>query len=200
MPPFRAMFAAFALLSLAACTTEFDAATQASGLGDFRLDRLVVIADDATMGPLSRRTTDEALEIAVTEAFQTRFSRFQGDNTYSLGIKVQAYVLAQPGIPILLAPRSMLLLSVNVYNDVPVRLNPETKNLTVFEDAGGDTVIGSAYTQTKEEQLAEIASNAAIEIEVWLRENEEWFGGKAARPEENGAVSPVPDLPAKTGS
>ena len=51
----------------------------------------------------------------------------------------------------------------------------------VFEDAGGDQVVGSGYTQTADEQLEELASNAAIEIERWLRDNESWFGGRRAR-------------------
>lgn len=180
---FRTLFGLGAVLALSSCTTELDSETQASALGDFRLDRVVVIANDPSMGALSRSISDEALELAVNEALEARFRRFEGDKTYSIGVKIQGYVLAAPGIPILLAPRSLLGISVNVYNDVPARLNVKTKNMTIFEDAGGDTVVGSGYTQSKEEQLAELAKNAAIEIELWLRENEGWFGGKAARPE-----------------
>ncbi|OSP55116.1 hypothetical protein [Pseudoruegeria sp. SK021] len=199
----RAVCAAFALaavVGLSACTTELDSATQASGLGNFRLDRVVVVSDDPTRGPLSRDIEDAALKAAVTDAVTARFGRFKGDETYSLGIKVQAFVLAYPGVPILLAPRSMLLLSVNVYNDVPVRLNPETLNLTVFEDAGGDTVMGSGYTQSAEQQLLEVADNAAIEIELWLRKNENWFGGARSRPERSGDAVAAPATATKTGS
>lgn len=174
--------ALLALAALAACTTELDQATQASGIGDFKLDRLVVIADGAQIGALSRRATDADLENAVAAALEPRFRRFDGAGSYSIGVKVQGYVLAQPGIPVLLAPRSLLLLSVNVYDDRPARLNRKPRNMTVFEDAGGDTVVGSGYTQSAEQQLTEMAENAAVEIEKWLRENERWFGGRKARP------------------
>lgn len=186
----RHLFAGFALaalLTLAACTSELDSETQASGLGDFRLDRVVVVVEDPTAGAFSRSIDDAPMKAAVTDAIQARFSRFEGDKTYSIGIKVQGYVLAAPGIPVLLAPRSTLLLSVNVYNDIPARINKKPFNLTVFEDAGSDTVIGSGYTQTKEEQLAELANNAGIEIERWLRKNEGWFGGARSRPERKAA-------------
>lgn len=182
---FRALCVFLTAGFLAGCTTELDTATQDSGIGDFRLDRLVIIADDATQGPVSRPIEDEKLEIAMTKAMEERFGRFQGDNTYSFGIKVHGYVLSGAAIPVLFAPRSMLLMTINVYDDVPKRINPEPRKLTVFEDAGGDTVVGSGYTQTADEQLAELSENAAIEIERWLRENERWFNGPRARPESN---------------
>jgi hypothetical protein len=179
----------FALALLSACTSDIDPSVERSGLGDFNLDRLVVIVDDPTSSIVSRSASDDQLRKAVTDAVDARLRRFQGDGSYSIGIKVQGYVLAPPGIPVLFAPRSTLFLSVNAYDDVPSRLNVDTRNLTIWEDAGGDTVIGSGYSQTAQEQLDEMASNAAIEIELWLRENEDWFGGPSARPE-NRANSP----------
>ncbi|MGB0661421.1 MAG: hypothetical protein ACPGNV_14755 [Mangrovicoccus sp.] len=163
------------LCALAACTTAIDEEIAAQNIGSFSLDRLVVISNAPIQGALSRDAEDEALKIAVTEAVQAQLGRFDGPSKYSIGIKVQGYVLAQPGIPVLLAPRSTLLLSVNVYDSVPQRLNAKPKNLTIFEDAGADTVVGSGYTQSAAQQLKELAENAAIEIELWLRENPQWF-------------------------
>lgn len=180
-------FLLIALLGLAACTSPLDPEVQRSGLGDFRLQHLVVIVDEPIKGPVSRSATDAQLKNAVTDAVGTRFRRFAGDTPFSIGIKVQGYVLAPRAVPILFAPRSHLFLSVNAYDGAQQRLNTDTLNLTVNERAGGDTVIGSGYTQTAAEQLEELADNAAIEIERWLRENEDWFGGAAARPENRSA-------------
>ncbi|MCA8881622.1 MAG: hypothetical protein KDA73_17095 [Rhodobacteraceae bacterium] len=174
---------------LAGCTQEMDSATTASAIGDFRLDRLVVIADDPISGPVSRRVSDAELKAALTKAVDSRLRRFRGTGEYSIGIKVAGYVLAPRGVP-LLTPKSQLFLNVFAYDATPARLNPEPLQLVVNERAGGDAVVGSGYSQTAEEQLAELAENAAIEIERWLRKNEAWFGGRRAR-----GAAPLP-LPA----
>lgn len=166
-------------LLLAACTTELNPRVASSPVGDFRLDRVVVIVEEPTVGALSRRVDNDTLKSTVSQALEERFARFDGETTFAIGAKAQGYVLAQPGIPVVFSPRSMLFLSVNVYYVDPegqaFRLNDEPNNLTVFEDAGGDTFVGSGYTQSAEEQLEELASNAAIEIEKWMRSNAEWF-------------------------
>jgi len=185
-----------ALLGLAACTAPLDPEVESSALGDFRLQHLVVIVDDPIKGPVSRSATDAQLKAAVTDAVGARFRRFAGDTPYSIGIKVQGYVLAPRAVPVLFAPRSHLFLSVNAYDGDQQRLNVETLNLTVNERAGGDTVIGSGYSQTAAEQLDELAANAAIEIERWLRANEDWFGGLQARPENRASAGPAAENPA----
>mgnify|MGYP001235193579 CR=1 FL=1 len=167
-------------LGLLGCTSALDPAVQASPLGDFRLKHLVVIVDEPVQGALSRDLPDEVVKTAVTEAMATRFGRFEGKGEFSIGIKVAGYVLAQPGIPVLIAPRSMLLLNVAVFDIDQKRINPEWKRMTVFEDAGGDTVLGSGYTQSAQEQVVELSKNAAIEIEKWMRENPDWFVARPA--------------------
>lgn len=191
----RLLFA-LAALFLSSCTTELDEVTRASSLGDFRLQHLVVIVDEPIKGVVSRTVTDAQLKTAVTDAVAERFERFSGDTPFSIGIKVQGYVLSPRAVPILFAPRSQLFLSVNAYDGAQQRLNADTRNLVVNERAGGDTVIGSGYSQTADEQLVELAYNAAIEIERWLRENEDWFGGAAARPENRATSSPDAENPA----
>lgn len=202
--PFRTpphlLFVAAAALSLAGCTREMDEATAGTAIGDFRLDRLVVIVDNPITGPVTRTLPDATVQAAVTEAVDERLRRFQGTGSYSIGIKVAGYVLAPPGIPVLFAPRSTLFLSVNAYDDVPSRLHPEPKNMTIFEDAGGDTVVGSGYTQTADEQLVELAENAAVQIERWLRENESWFGGRRARGAPPLPLPVPPPEPAASGT
>lgn len=168
--------------SLLGCTTALSPDIEAAPLGNFSLTRLQVRVEDPVIGGLSRRAEDEVMTAALSEAMQSRFGRFDGDGIYLLSVELVGYVLAQPGIPVLLAPRSLLGMNVNVYvldDGDWRRLNEETYKLVTFEDAGGDTVIGSGYTQSAEEQLAEMAENAAIDIEKWMREHPEWFTGRA---------------------
>lgn len=169
-----------AAAAAAACTTDIAPDVARQPLGDFRLDRVVVVIDEPVVPPYSRSLPPERVKAEVAQALERRFGRFDGAASYSIGVKVHGYVLSGPAVPVLLAPRSQLFLSANVYDARPARLNPEPRNLTVNEDAGGDTVIGSGYTQTADEQIAELAENAAVEIERWLRENPGWFGPAAA--------------------
>lgn len=178
MHVFRPAALLMAVAVMVGCTSELPPDVSQSDLGEFRLDRLVVIVDGPEQMPFSRQIGDEALEVALTEAVDERLRRFDGDQLYSVGINLQGYSLAAPGIPVLAAPRSLLAMSVNVYDDRPVRLNRSPKRLVVTEDAGGDTVVGSGFTQSAEEQLAELVDNAAIEIERWLRQNPQWFAPK----------------------
>ncbi|MCV6597259.1 MAG: hypothetical protein OIF40_09285 [Mangrovicoccus sp.] len=179
--PMKALgaIAALSLALLTGCTEELPDAVVSSDLGEFRLERLVVIVDDPEQLPFSREMDEASLKEAMIKAVEPRFRRFEGDQLYTIGINLQAYSLAAPGIPVLAAPKSFLGLSVNVYDHRPVRLNVKPKRLVITEDAGGDAVVGSGYTQSAQEQLDELADNAAIEIERWLRENPQWFAPKA---------------------
>lgn len=166
------------LLSLVGCTTELPLGQRGTPIGDFNLTQLQVSVKDPIVGGLSRKADDAVFETALNQALHARFDRFDGTGIYTLKVDLVGYVLAAPGIPILLAPRSLLGMNVNVYvfeNGAWRRLNAETYKLVTFEDAGGDTVLGSGYTQNAQEQLDELAANAAIEIEKWMRENADWF-------------------------
>ena len=188
----RRVYAATAILVAAGCTTDLSPEVARQPIGDFRLEHLVVVVDDPFSPAVSRKTTDAALKAAVEEAVGARLGRFTGAGSYSIGIKVSGYVLAPRALPILFAPPSQLYLNVLAYDATPERLNAEPRQLIVNERAGGDTVIGSGYTQSAEEQLAELADNAAIEIEKWLRENADWFVP--------GPAAPAPDAGADSGA
>jgi len=163
------------VLFLGACTTDIAEATRDTPIGDFRMERLVVVVDDPYSPPVSRKVDNAAIERALNDALQGRLGRFDGGGTHYIGVKAVGYVLAPRAVPILFAPRSQLFLNVIAYDGRQKRLNEAPLHLVVNERAGGDTFIGSGYTQTAEEQLAELAANAAIEIEKWLRENAAWF-------------------------
>ncbi|MEM1362654.1 MAG: hypothetical protein AAGF94_13210 [Pseudomonadota bacterium] len=169
------LMAAGALFGLLGCTSDLPEDVSQSDLGAFKLDRLVVIVDEPQQLPFSRIMDDASLEKALVDAVEPAFRRFDGDQLYTIGINLQGYSLAVPGVPVVGAPKSFLAMSVNVYDDVPRRLNPSPKRIIVTEDAGADTVVGSGYTQSGMSQLDELADNAAVAIERWLRANPEWF-------------------------
>ncbi len=176
----RTALALTASLALTGCTTDIAPDIFQRGIGDFSLQHLVVVVDDPQKGPMSRSTDDASIEAAVTEAVGTRFRRFEGEGEYSIAVKVVAYALAAKGIPVILAPRSLLAMNVGIYDANQQRISGDWKQLVVWEDAGGDQILGTGYTQGAEEQLAELADNAAVEIEKWMRENEAWFAPAAA--------------------
>lgn len=181
----RPLIAALAAVAiLAACVNEPDPNVAPEPIGDFRLGHNIVVAEEPTKGPLSREASDEALEEAVRAAVETRLRRFDGDGLYHVGIKVEAYVLGQPGIPILLAPKSVLLLAVNIWdNATQEKINEEPIRITAFEGANtGVPLLPSGYVKSGEEQLRNLSISAAQEIEELLRENEAaWFGPKEGR-------------------
>jgi len=166
---------ALSLFCLTACTTDIPPEIAAEPIGNFQLLQAVVVVDNPTKGPLSRTLDDATVKKAVKDAVTTRLSRIEGGTGYYLGIKVAGYVLAKTGIPVVLAPRSMLFLNIDIYDSKQEIVNKETKHMVVFESAGGDTIIGSGFTQNAKQQLAELSKNAGIEIERWLRENPDWF-------------------------
>lgn len=175
----RRLVAGVALLGVMACTNAQTVTeeTPLAELGDFTLGYNVVVAKDVQKGPFSRDASEAEIEAALTSAVQSRLGRYDGDKLYHLGVKVDAYVLAGPGVPVLFTPKSVLVLSVNLWDDSQnLKLTEEPKLLTVFESFDGKTIVGSGLTRKKEEQLAILSRNAALKIERWLLENGQWFG------------------------
>lgn len=182
------------LLALAACTNSNDLGEPPADLGDFTLSHRVVVAPNLTMGPLSRRATEEEWNAALLNSIGARFDRYAGDKLYHFGISVEGYVLAQPGIPLVLSPKSVIILNLTVWDDAAgKKLNEEVEQFTVFESLSGDTLIGSGLTQSREQQIVNLSNNAAKVIETWLanqKRNAGWFGG---------TVSPVAARAAQAG-
>lgn len=179
---FRNLILVLGLVLLSACGGADDLNKPPVPLGNFALGYDVVVAPNLTKGPLSRDADKEKFIAIVKQAVDERFRRYEGDKLYHLGISLEGYVLAQPGIPIVASPKSILIFNVTVWDDaVGKKLNEETKQITVIESFGGHTILGSGYTQTEEEQMHGLARNAAKQIEHFLvRENHEkgWFKDK----------------------
>jgi hypothetical protein len=165
------------LAGLAACAP---AEMSREPLGDFRLGHNIAIADDVQAGPFTRALNEDELELAMQNAIQQRLGRFDGDGLYHIGIFIGAAVLALPGVPLIYTPQSNMVLEVNVFdNSTRQRLNEEPKRLVVGEGFENTVpILGSGLTRERQEQIDNIAANAARQIEDWLRENEEWFTPK----------------------
>ena len=174
------------MAALSACASNRDLNDAPVPLGDFRLEHNIVLAGSAQRGPLSRPATEEQRTEAVKSAMAERFGRYDGASRYHFGISVEGYVLAQPGIPLVLSPKSALILNVTVWDDAAGgKLNDEPEQITVLETFGTAPIIGTGYTMTAEEQLKELSQNAAKAVERFLvRQNKEegWFTPDASEP------------------
>jgi hypothetical protein len=149
-------------------------------LGNFSIGFAVATAKNAQKVPISRDATAEEWEEVLQEALDARFGRYDtGTKLYNIGVTVDGYALAPPGIPVVAAPKSVLVVTAAVFDDAAqAMLNPEGKGkqITAFERGSSDTFIGSGLTRSKRQQMQELAFVAAREVEYWLAENPEWFG------------------------
>lgn len=166
-------------------------------LGPFKLGLNIVVADNMQKVPISRDATVEEWETGLKKAVQDRFGRYDGDRFYNIGINVDGYALAPPGIPVVAAPKSVVVVTANIWDDATAtRLNKEPKQFTVFESLSGETVLGSGLTKTKQEQLDALSYNVAQVIEGWFVQNPQWFAAEGAIPGDN--PNAAPDTPAPT--
>jgi|SRR6056297_51799 len=173
------LLALLGLIFITACTNPNDLDEAPAYLGNFQLGHNVVVAPNLTKGPASREASEEEWVTAVTEAMTDRFTRYRGSRLYHLGVSIEGYVLAVPGVPILASPKSALILNVTAWDDAAgKKLNAEPHLVTVVESISGATFLGSGLTQSKEVQLQNLSRNAAKQIETWLvRQNQKlgWF-------------------------
>lgn len=166
-------------LSLLAACQKNNLAEPPAPMGDFAMGLNIVVTEKMQKIAISREASQEEWKAAMTKAMADRFGRYDdtGTKLYNIGISVDAYALAPPGIPVVLKPRSALAITVTVWDDAAQKkLNPEAKQITVFEGTSGKTIVGSGLTQTKEEQMAILSYNAAQAVQDWMLDNPEWFG------------------------
>lgn len=165
------------LLALAACSLPADVDEPQVAMGDFALGHNIVIVTEPQIGPFSRKATDAEWKDELTAGIARRFDSYEGEKLYHLGIKIDAYALALPGVPLVFSPKSLLILSANVWDDAQqLKLNGEPKQLTIFEGLSGETLLSSGLTQNKKQQMVRLSDNAAKAVQNWLLENPEWFG------------------------
>lgn len=168
---------AICLLMLAAACTNLDPDGELVSLGDFRMGHNIVRAIDVQKGPFSRDATEDELSTALAAAVEQRFGRYDGDGLYHFGISIGGYVLAQPGLPVVYTPKSVMIFDVNVYdNATGLKLTETPHRITAFEGLENTApIIGSGLARGKEEQLANLTREGARQIQLWLAQNPDWF-------------------------
>ncbi|MBF9047946.1 hypothetical protein LSUCC0031_12550 [Rhodobacterales bacterium LSUCC0031] len=177
LSPFRSAILG-CLIALAACGQAPDPLIdELPSMGDFRLGHVVLVTDNMQQVPPSRQATAEEWTAILGAEIDRRFSLYEGERLYHLGIAIEGYALAPPGIPLLVNPRSVLVLSVNVWDDaLGVKLNTAAEQILVLEGSSRETAfIGSGIARTRDEQMQVLARNAARQIQRWMRENPTWF-------------------------
>lgn len=167
-----------ALSVLAACATPAPDPLEEDlpNMGDFRLAYNIVVADDMQQVPPSRNATQEEWIEILTEEIDRRFAGYEGERLYHIAIAIDGYSLAPPGIPVVLSPKSLLVVSANVWDDeAQAKLHEEPNQITVFEGLSAGTIVGSGLVRSREEQMQILARNTARRIQLWMLQNPEWF-------------------------
>lgn len=146
-------------------------------LGNFALGHNIVVTSNMQKVAISRNATPEQWEKSLEQAMEDRFGRYEGAKLYNIGISVDAFALAPPGVPLVLSPKSALGVTVTIWDDAEQkRLNDEGKQIIVMEKISGETVVGSGLTKSAAQQMDTLSYNAAKAVEGWLLEHPEWFG------------------------
>jgi hypothetical protein len=182
----RILVLVFLCFGLTACANSNDLDQAPVDLGTFNLGHNIVVAPKVTKGPVSREATPEEWIESLTSAVGERFDRYEGDKLIHFGISVEGYVLAQPGIPIIASPKSVLIINLTVWDDAAgVKLNEKPEQITILESFSGKSLLGSGLTQSKEDQMLALSRNAAKQIEVFLLKKHTEEGWFAPMPEPN---------------
>jgi len=181
-------------LTLAACALPEPEDRPEVDLGDFRLGYAIVVAENAQKIPPTRAATAEEWESVLKEEISDRFGGHEGDRLYHVAVSVDGYALAVPGIPVVVSPKSAMVITVNLWDDARgAKLNAEPKQMTVLESLSANTVVGSGLTTSREDQMRNLARNAARAIEGWLVENrDDWFAGPQEPPAEGAEATEMP--------
>ena len=176
---------------LSACAGAADLKDPPVPLGNFSLGHNIVIAPKVVKGPVSRPASEEELTTAIKKAIADRFERYDGDKTYHFGVSVEGYVLARPGVPIVLSPKSVLIVRLTVWDDaLGKKLNDKAEQITVLEQISGETIVGSGLTQTADVQLKNLSENVSKAIERYLvrmNRSEKWFETPVTEPQVDSA-------------
>lgn len=177
----RSVAAMLLVAVVAACNGASDLAKPAVPLGNFNLSHNVVVAPKVQKVPLSRTLETDVMTKMLKEAVAERFDRYNGDRLYHFGISIESYFLAPPGIPVVAAPKSAMVIRLTVWDDAKQeKLTAKAHQLTVIESLDQGPLVGSGYTKTAEEQFKNLSQNAVKQIQNYLvRQNEAegWFAG-----------------------
>jgi hypothetical protein len=136
-------------------------------MGDFQLGFTGVVTDAIRKTPPSRDAGPEAWERVMTSELERRFGAYRGGKDYVIALAMDGYALAPPGIPVLLTPKSLPVVTANLREAEPRRKLPGPERIVTFE--GADTLfLGSGLMMDGEAQMVTPARNIAFGIQSWL--------------------------------
>lgn len=166
-----------AAFTLSACAVTDDLSEVPEPMGRFLLGHAVTVSDNPEVGPFSRTATDEAWQDTINFAMKERFGRYDGDKYFHISTKVEGYALAAAGVPLVAAPKSILIASVNIWDDEKGKtLLEDPEIFTVSEELSPDALIGTGLTKTGDEQMLSLSRSLAKSVHDFMLENVEWFG------------------------
>ncbi|WP_170343448.1 hypothetical protein [Ruegeria arenilitoris] len=176
-------------LALVGACTQTQLYEEPEDLGEFKLRVNYAFADKAVQGPVSRDATPQEWTEAIQKAVDIRLGRYQGSQEYDVGISLEGYMLAPPGIPVIYNPKSTAIVLVNVYDVGKKEFLAKGKQFQVLEDTtGGSALKGSGNERTKEEQMSGLALKVADRVEEWLADEHKDNGWFDLRP---GLIQPI---------
>ncbi|UWR22934.1 hypothetical protein [Sulfitobacter sp. S190] len=154
---------------LAGCNGARDLNEAPVPLGDFNLVHNVVVAPKVQKVPLGRELPTEQMIETLRSAVAERFDRYEGARGYHFGISIESYFLAPPGVPVVAAPKSAMIIQITVWDDARnLKLTDKPHQITVIESLDQGPLVGSGYTKSAEEQFRNLSQNAVKQIENYL--------------------------------
>ena len=170
----RRAFAGLSLAGVSACAVPDPLGSDLPEMGNFRLASVVVVPETAKKIPPSRSASDADLKRVMTSEIERRFGGYTGDTDYIIAVAIDGYALAPPGIPILLTPKSILVVTANLWTADPQEKIGGPHQITTFEGANS-LLLGSGLVKDAEAQLETLARNMASKIQSWLLRTPERF-------------------------
>ena len=162
-----------AVLVLVGCDQPASLPANPPPIGDFRLGHVTVSAKGSQVPSFAREVAPSVMEEALVDAMKERLGRHKGGKYYNLSIAVDAYALAEAGIPIVASLKSGMIIRVVVWEDATAtRLTDPDHTVAIVEPVSPDTILGSGLTREAEEQATVLSRTAAAEVERWLRSPE----------------------------
>ncbi|CTQ50084.1 hypothetical protein [Jannaschia donghaensis] len=173
----RRTFAATGLAAagLSACAAPDPLGEDLPPMGDFELAFTVVVSENAKKIPPSRTATPEQLKSVMTAEVERRFGAYSGGTGYVIALNIDGYSLAPPGIPIVLTPKSILVVSANLWRADPQEKLAGAEQISTFE--GAETLLlGSGLVKDADQQLETLCRNMARKVQAWLLRNPTLIG------------------------
>jgi hypothetical protein len=123
-----------ALAGLSACAVKDPLGEDLPPMGDFELAFTVVVSENAKKIPPSRNATSGALKSVMTSEVERRFGAYKGGTGYVIALNIDGYALAPPGIPIVLTPKSIMVVSANLWRADPQEKLAGPEQISTFLD------------------------------------------------------------------